>query len=54
MTKPRGGKGIKVLYVKSRQGHLRTKKTTRMKNRTLKSHTVSKTDRTRVTKLITS
>lgn len=54
MTKPRGGKGSKVLYNKSRQGHLRTKKSARMKNRILKSHTVSGADRKKVTKLISA
>ncbi|MBN2100568.1 50S ribosomal protein L35 [Candidatus Dojkabacteria bacterium] len=53
-TKPRGGKGAKILYNKSRQGHLKTKRTTRRKHRVLPSHKVSKADEKRISKLIGS
>lgn len=51
-TKPRGGKGAKIVYNKSRQGHLRTKKSARTKNRILRTHTVSPKDRMKISKLI--
>jgi ribosomal protein L35 len=53
-TKPRGGKGAKILYKKSKEGHLRTKKTSRRKSRALNSHTVSDADHERISKMITS
>ena len=54
MTKPRGNKGVKILYNKSGQGHLRTKKSNRAKNRSIASHNVSEADRDRIYKMIKS
>ncbi|MEA3357164.1 MAG: bL35 family ribosomal protein [Patescibacteria group bacterium] len=51
-TKPRGGKGAKIMFNKSKQGHLRTKKSTRQKNRTLKSHSLTAVDHKRINKLL--
>lgn len=54
MTKPRGRKKGKILYNKSKRGHLRTKKSTRAKNRSLSSHKVSNSDIERIYKMIKS
>ena len=54
MTRPRGGKKWKILYKKSKEGHLRTKRTSRRKSRVRKSHTVSEADHERISKMITS
>jgi ribosomal protein L35 len=52
MTKPRGNKRAKILYNKSGQGHLRSKKSTRTKNRILSSHKLSDADEKKVFKMI--
>lgn len=53
-TKPRGGKGSKILYKKSKENHLKTKRTSRRKNRVLQNKTVSNADHERISKMITS
>lgn len=52
ITNPRGGKKVKVLYNKSKTGHLRTKKSSRTINRELPSLKLSGVDRRKILKMI--
>ena len=53
-SKPRGGKGSKILYKKSKENHLKTKRSARRENRVLQSNVVSDADYKRISKMITS